>query len=106
MPGEPQLHLGIDARRAGAPRHLRTIPPNSAEHISWPSNIGKNNAMDDLIDAGRRRRRPGPVAAIVGRSQALREVLLQAARVARTNSTVLVCGETGTGKEIVARAIH
>jgi transcriptional regulator with GAF, ATPase, and Fis domain len=66
----------------------------------------KDNAMADLIDPGRRGRRPGRVAAIVGRSQALREVLLQADRVAATDSTVLVCGETGTGKEIVARAIH
>jgi PAS domain S-box-containing protein len=43
---------------------------------------------------------------IVGSSDALREVLLQVAKVAPTNSTVLIAGETGTGKELVARAIH
>jgi formate hydrogenlyase transcriptional activator len=43
---------------------------------------------------------------IVGSSDALRKVLLQVAKVAPTNSTVLVSGETGTGKELIARAIH
>jgi len=43
---------------------------------------------------------------IVGRSRAMQEVLLRAELVAQTKSTVLVTGETGTGKEMVARAIH
>jgi transcriptional regulator with GAF, ATPase, and Fis domain len=43
---------------------------------------------------------------IIGNSPALDAVLAQVARVASTDSTVLVQGETGTGKELVARAIH
>jgi formate hydrogenlyase transcriptional activator len=43
---------------------------------------------------------------IVGKSPALQRVLQQVAIVAPTNSTVLLHGETGTGKELVARAIH
>jgi len=43
---------------------------------------------------------------IVGRSSALRKVLDQVAIVAPTSSTVLLHGETGTGKELIARAIH
>jgi formate hydrogenlyase transcriptional activator len=43
---------------------------------------------------------------IVGCSDSLREVLMQVAKVAPTNSTVLIGGETGTGKELIARAIH
>jgi formate hydrogenlyase transcriptional activator len=43
---------------------------------------------------------------IVGSSEPLREVLGQVERVAPVNSTVLILGETGTGKELIARAIH
>jgi DNA-binding NtrC family response regulator len=43
---------------------------------------------------------------IVGRSRAMQDVLQRAELVAQTKSTVLVTGETGTGKEMVARAIH
>jgi DNA-binding NtrC family response regulator len=43
---------------------------------------------------------------IVGRSRAMEEVIRKAELVAETKSTVLITGETGTGKELVARAIH
>jgi formate hydrogenlyase transcriptional activator len=43
---------------------------------------------------------------IVGSSPPLQRVLAQAAKVAKTDATVLILGETGTGKELVARAIH
>jgi formate hydrogenlyase transcriptional activator len=43
---------------------------------------------------------------IVGSSDAIRQVLGQVTKVAPTDSTVLISGETGTGKELIARAIH
>jgi two-component system response regulator HydG len=58
-------------------------------------------------------RRPGvdvvpasSFAGMVGRSAAMREVFDAVRRVAPTDTTVLVAGETGTGKELVARAVH
>src|SRR5262249_51557432 len=43
---------------------------------------------------------------IIGRSAALRGVLEQVGQVAPTDASVLVTGETGTGKELIARAVH
>ena len=43
---------------------------------------------------------------IVGSSDALRKVLRQIAKLASSDSTVLILGETGTGKELIARSIH
>ncbi len=51
--------------------------------------------VDDMIDEG-----------VIGRSTAMRDVFDQIHLVAPTDSTVLICGETGTGKELVARAVH
>jgi formate hydrogenlyase transcriptional activator len=48
----------------------------------------------------------GDRGAIVGDSDALRYVMFRVEQVAATNATVLLLGETGTGKELVARAIH
>jgi len=45
-------------------------------------------------------------AGIIGQSAALRQVLQQIETVAPTDSTVLLLGETGTGKELIARALH
>ena len=43
---------------------------------------------------------------IIGQSATLKKILKQVATVAPTDSAVLLCGETGTGKELIARAIH
>jgi PAS domain S-box-containing protein len=43
---------------------------------------------------------------IIGQSEAIRKVLADIERVAQTDATVLITGETGTGKELIARAIH
>src|SRR6202167_4802106 len=43
---------------------------------------------------------------IVGSSESLRKVLRQVAKIAPSDSTVLILGETGTGKELIARAVH
>jgi PAS domain S-box-containing protein len=48
----------------------------------------------------------GSFGELVGDSPALRQVLDQAATVASSEATVLILGETGTGKELIARAVH
>jgi PAS domain S-box-containing protein len=60
----------------------------------------ENIALRDEID------KASMFEEIVGESPALRAVLARVAKVAPTDSTVLVTGETGTGKELIARAVH
>ena len=60
----------------------------------------ENLALKDQVD------RAWIADEIVGDSPALRRLLDSAAKVAPTDSTVLILGETGTGKELIARAIH
>src|SRR5467141_1373788 len=56
--------------------------------------------------SGDQDRNPRRFEQIIGNSSALESVLEQVERVAPTDSTVLIQGETGTGKELIARAIH
>src|SRR5580704_10433715 len=60
----------------------------------------ENLALREQID------RESMFEEIVGSSEALRKVLHQVAKVAPSDSTVLILGDTGTGKELIARAIH
>jgi transcriptional regulator with GAF, ATPase, and Fis domain len=60
----------------------------------------ENLALRDEVD------RVSMFEEIVGTSLALDAVLLRVVKVAPTDSIVLICGETGTGKELIARAIH
>ena len=59
-----------------------------------------------MLERVGRQGRSDRFADIVGISVALRRVLGQVAIVAPTNATVLILGETGTGKELIARALH
>jgi DNA-binding NtrC family response regulator/signal transduction histidine kinase len=60
----------------------------------------ENLALRDEVD------RTSMFEEIVGSSEALNTVLSRIAKVAPTDSTVLIAGETGTGKELIARAVH
>jgi formate hydrogenlyase transcriptional activator len=60
----------------------------------------------EKLRCGEQDERGREFAQIVGSSTALESVLSEVERVAPTSSTVLVLGETGTGKELIARAIH
>jgi DNA-binding NtrC family response regulator len=55
---------------------------------------------DDASDSA------GPITGIIGNSPAMDEVFHMTRRVAKTNASVLILGETGTGKELIANAIH
>ena len=66
----------------------------------------KNKLADEKLYLEEEIRTEYTFEEIVGESAALKRVLSQVETVATTDSSVLVLGETGTGKEVIARAIH
>jgi formate hydrogenlyase transcriptional activator len=77
--------------------------PSGAERVQSP--LGSRIEPREFVDAGCDRCAT-EFDGIVGSSPALRTVLDEVRIVAPTGSTVLIGGETGTGKELIARAIH
>src|SRR4030095_10351870 len=112
--GHGDIPMTVRAMKAGAMEFL-TKPFRDEDLL---------NALEQAINRGRqleqlRRRSAGEqkysedglrgeisFSEIVGQSASLRGVLEEVETVAPTDSTVLICGETGTGKELIARAIH
>jgi transcriptional regulator with GAF, ATPase, and Fis domain len=87
-------------------RFVRKVDvPDSGSLIDGQAAIPIGLPQDDnpAEDEGRNH---GEFAGIIGASSGLRFVLEQARRVAPTSSTVLIEGETGVGKELIARGIH
>src|SRR6516164_9161357 len=65
-----------------------------------------SSGMKDELSLEEESRSEANFEGIVGQSAALREVLEQVETVATSDATVLLLGETGTGKELIARALH
>jgi transcriptional regulator with GAF, ATPase, and Fis domain len=105
----------VDRRReltaAGASLVLLALPGEADEAaratiVDGLAQLDASRRLGPLENVEARLHADSPSAAIVGRSSAMRRVYALVARAARTRATVLVSGETGTGKELVARAIH
>ncbi len=76
------------------------------ETIRWYATGNEERTQNENLVLREEIDRSSMFEEIVGSSEPLRLVLSQVAKVAPTDSTVLILGETGTGKELIARAIH
>jgi DNA-binding NtrC family response regulator len=92
---------------------LDTIQQGAFDYLQKPFDVDAivrvvRRALEQrrLVEENRSLRQQVRQTPLVGRSAALLEVYKQVARAAGTNVPVLITGETGTGKEMVARALH
>ncbi len=103
----PTLKLKGDPKQwlaSNDPLFTEEIPPNSDPETSGPTSISINENLH--LDLDEEVGKEAGFEGMVGQSSALRQVLRLIQTVATGDSTVLLLGETGTGKELIARAIH
>ncbi len=107
---DPSLDSAVCALRLGAHDYLS--PPLEMASLkqilsSLPERLGPRQETSALHPSGAPSRvQSDALAAMIGRSPAMRTLAKQIDRVAHSSVSVLLIGETGTGKELAARAIH
>lgn len=110
-PAIPVVMLRADATVSDAVSAVRAGAVNFLPKPFHPANVEEilRRILDQSPGAREYRRAPaltGPPGPLIGEHPSMRHLMEQVARVADTDVSVLLRGETGTGKEVVARLIH
>jgi two-component system NtrC family response regulator len=107
LTGKSSLETAVAALRHGAFDYL-TKPCKLADLEAMLRRVAEKRELTNKYRALQQRlnRLEGSAVNLIGQSEKMRQVGRLIEKVAPTNSTVLILGETGTGKELVARAVH
>lgn len=106
MTSYSSVQSAVDAMKRGAVDYI-SKPYNHDEMILTIKRILKNQKLEFQNKALKREIDSRyPTRNLLGNSDAIKQVKDRISRVAKTNTVVLIQGETGTGKELAARAIH
>ena len=104
LTGQGSLESAVEAGRIGAYDYLEKPSTPEAVHLRIQKAVEHQAVKQKLEDietlVG------DDFAGVIGKSQAISEVFDLLTRVAPTDSTILITGETGTGKELIASALH
>jgi|WetSurMetagenome_2_1015567.scaffolds.fasta_scaffold88992_1 DNA-binding NtrC family response regulator len=115
---DPQARVIVITAHGSLQTVTRAIRGRAFEYLVKPIDLDRAGELVEQVRASREAVRtaappaaaPAPASdgepVLVGRSPAIQEVFKRIGRVAESDSSVLILGETGTGKELVARAIH
>ncbi len=106
MTGYASVDNAVEAMKAGA-FHYLTKPVRLHElHIFVEKALASHEMVLEVQELKDKLRGLESQNIIVGKSQAMRNVITQIEQIAPSTATVLITGETGTGKEMIANAIH
>ena len=106
MTSYASLRSAVDSMRIGAVDYIAKPFDHEEMLAAVKRVIGKSSGIRDLKKFPTSHARNLQIPDMIGTSSAMQALYTQIHKVAPTHATVLVLGETGTGKELVARAIH
>lgn len=104
MTSYASMQSAVDSMKAGAVDYI--AKPFDHDELLITIETILDNHRDDERPAANNREHLPPLAGFIGDCPPMQAVYSQISKVANTNTTVLVSGQTGTGKELVAKAIH
>ena len=105
LTGDRDIATVVDAMRMGAYDYL-SKPPTRTKLLTTVRNAAEKHTLSTRVEQLQRELKGPGFDQIVGRSAPMRQLFSQIAKVAASDITVLVRGDSGTGKELVAHALH
>jgi DNA-binding NtrC family response regulator len=106
LTGTSDLQIAVEAIKQGAYHYFTKPFDNEQMLITARHAMEKNDLLAQMEELRKKAGRSEVLSRIVGNSPAIQEVIRQIQKVAASDLTVLIQGETGSGKELAARALH